>query len=59
MTSEELFETVCSKAKEFGMTAKNDGRTIIEPKGNAIIRKNILNVSFKEGAAYFGFLNPE
>ena len=59
MTSEELFETVRSKAEEFGMTAKNNGRTINEPKGNAIIRKNILDVSFKEGAAYFGFLNPE
>ena len=59
MTSEELFKTVCDKARAFGMNAKNDGRTIIEPKGNAIIRKNILDISFKDGTAYFGFLNPE
>ncbi len=59
MTSEELCEKVCNKAVEFGMNAKNDRRTIIDPKGNAIIRKNLLDSSFKDGSAYFGLLNPE
>ena len=59
MTSEELFEKVCNKAVEFGMNAKNNGRNIIELKGNAIIRKNLLDMSFNDGSAYFGFINPE
>ena len=59
MTAEELFENVLSKAKEFGLVEKNDGRTIIEPKGNSIIRKNLLDVSFADGSAYFGFLSSE
>ena len=59
MTAEELFKVVCDKARDFGMNAKNNGRTIIEPKGNAVIRKNLLDGSFKEGGAYFGFLSPE
>lgn len=59
MTAEELFEVVCAKAKDFGLVAKNDGRTIVEPKGNAIIRSNLIDVSFNDGSAYFGFLSAE
>lgn len=59
MTAEELFECVFAKAKDFGLIVKNEGRTIIDPKGNAIIRSNLLDSSFKEGSAYFGFLSSE
>lgn len=59
MTAEDLFEVVCAKAKDFGLVAKNDGRTIVEPKGNAIIRSNLIDVSFNDGSAYFGFLSAE
>lgn len=59
MNAEKLFSCVLSKAKEFGLIAKNDGRTIIEPKGNSIIRKNLLDISFNEGSAFFGFLSSE
>ena len=59
MTAEELFEVVCAKAKDFGLVAKNDGKTIVEPKGNAIIRSNLIDVSFNDGSAYFGFLSAE
>ncbi len=59
MNANELFEIVLAKAEEYGLIAKNDGRTIVEPKGNAIIRNNLLDVSFNEGSAYFGFLSAE
>ena len=59
MTAQELFDRVVNKAKEFGLIAKNDGRTIVEPKGNSIIRNNLLDVSFEEGSAYFGFLSSD
>ena len=59
MTAEELFNDVLSKAKEFGLTAKNDGRQIKDPQGNSIIRKNLIPASFNDGSAYFGFLNSE
>jgi 5-methylcytosine-specific restriction protein B len=59
MTAEELFNAICNKARDFGMVAKNDGRTIVEPKGNAIIRNNLLDLSFNDGSAFFGFLSPE
>lgn len=59
MTAEELFDKVLKKAKEFGLVAKNDGRTIIEPKGNSIIRNNLIPASFNDGSAYFGFLSSE
>lgn len=57
MTADELFDLVVAKAKEFGMNPKNDGKTIIEPKGNAIIRKDFI--SFNDGSAYFGFLSAD
>lgn len=59
MTAEELFEKVIAKAKEFGMNPKNDGRSIIDPKGNTVVRNNLLDISFTDGSAYFGFLNAE
>lgn len=59
MTADELFNTIVAKAKDFGLIAKNDGRTIVDPKGNAIIRNNLFDVSFSDGSAYFGFLSPE
>ena len=59
MTAEELFEIVVSKAKEFGLIAKNEGRNITEPKGNSIIRKNLIDMSFNDGSAFFAFLNSD
>lgn len=59
MTAEELFNNVLSKAKVFGLTAKNDGRTIIDPKGNSIIRNNLLPMSFSDGSAFFSFLSSD
>lgn len=57
MTAKELFRIVVDKAKDFGMKAKNDGRTIVDPKGNTTVRNNLLDVSYADGSAYFGFLN--
>lgn len=59
MTAKELFDSVFSKAQEFGLIAKNEGRNIIDPKGNSIIRKNLIDESFKKGEAFFGFLNNQ
>lgn len=59
MTADELFNIVLEKAKSFGMVPKNDRKQIIESKGNAVVRNNLLDVSFAEGSAYFGFLNGE
>ena len=59
MDVQELFELVINKAKSFGLQPKNEGGTIIDLKGNAIIRKNILDLSFSEGTAYFGIISPE
>lgn len=59
MTSEELFNKVCEKAKEFGLNAKNKKQNIIDPKGNTIIRENLGSEAFNKGTAYFGFINPE
>ena len=42
MSAEELFDIVLTKAKDFGLVAKNDGRKIEEPKGNSIIRNNLI-----------------
>lgn len=59
MTANELFDKTLAQAKEFGLVAKNDGRTIVDPKGNAIIRNNLPDVSFNDGSAYFGFLSED
>lgn len=59
MTAKELFDNVYQKAIEFGMLAKNDRDTIIDTKGNAIVRENLFDISFHEETAYFGFLSPE
>lgn len=59
MNSEELYEKVFSKAKEFGLIEKNEGRNIIDPKGNTIIRNNLLDISFNDGSAFFAFLSSE
>lgn len=59
MTAKELFDIVCQKAIDFGMVAKNNGATITNVKGNAIVRENISNKAFVEGKAFFGFLSPE
>ena len=59
MNVEELFVSVLSKAKDYGLVAKNEGRTIIESKGNSIIRNNLLDISFNDGSAFFAFLSSE
>lgn len=59
MTAEDLYNRIRTKAEEYGLVAKNEGRTIIEPKGNSIIRNNLISASFNDGSAYFGFLNSE
>ena len=59
MTAEELFNATLVKAKEFGLVAKNDGRTIVDPKGNTVIRNNLLPQSFNDGTAFFGFISAE
>ena len=59
MTAKELFQAVLEKAKEFGLTAKNDRRTIIDPKGNAIIRENLEAPAFSDGSAFFAFIRSE
>ena len=59
MTAKELFDKVYAQAKDMGMNYKNEGHQIVNPKGNAIIRKNLEENAFTEGAAYWGFLNPE
>jgi len=59
MTAKELFDEVYARAKDMGMDHKNEGHQIVNPKGNAIVRKNLEENAFKEGAAYWGFLNPE
>ena len=56
MTAKELFEIVFNKARDYGMKAKNDGRTIVDNKGNTIVRNNLSDASFADGSAYFGFL---
>lgn len=59
MTAKELFQTVLDKAKEFGLTAKNERRAIIDPKGNAIIRENLEAPAFTDGSAFFSFISSE
>ena len=59
MTADELFKIVFEKAKSFGLIAKNEGRTIIDPKGNSIIRNNLFSMSFNDGSAFFAFLSSE
>lgn len=59
MTSNELFTKVFDKAKEFGLVAKNERNTIVEPKGNAVIRDNLYEKSFNQGSAFFGFISRE
>lgn len=59
MNAEELFKTVFSKAKEYGLLEKNEGRNITDPKGNVIIRNNLLDISFNDGSAFFAFLSSE
>lgn len=59
MSAKELFDLVYAKAVSFGMVAKNDGKTIVNAKGNTIVRNNLLDVSFSDGSAYFGFIGDE
>lgn len=59
MTAEELYELVLNKAKDFGMKPKNPERIQTDPKGNAIVRKNIIPISFQEGSAYFGIISKD
>ncbi len=59
MTAQELFELVKAKAKLLGLNEKNDRQTIIDPKGNAIIRENIADLAFTDKKAYFGFIGEE
>ena len=59
MNSVELFNKVFDKAKEFGLIAKNDGKNIVDHKGNSVIRNNLYEKSFNQGSAYFGFISRE
>ncbi len=59
MTAEKLLNQVLNKARTFGFLPKNNGRVIDEPKGNSILRNNLLDLSFNDGSAYFGILNAE
>lgn len=59
MKAEELFDEVYAQAQRMGMNYKNKGHQIENPKGNTIVRKNLEKNAFKDGAAYWGFLNPE
>ena len=59
MTAKDLSEIVCAKAQEFGLIAKNEGRSIIDPKGNAIIRQNLEALAFNDGSAFFAFIRSE
>jgi len=59
MTAKDLLQVVLEKAKEFGLTAKNDRRSIKDPKGNAIIRENIESGAFSDGSAFFAFISNE
>ena len=57
MTAEELFDKLLDKAEEFGMVPQNGEKEASNPKGNAIVRKNIKADAFKDGKAFFGFIN--
>lgn len=57
MTAEELFDKLLDKAEEFGMIPQNGEKEASNPKGNAIVRKNIKADAFKDGKAFFGFIN--
>lgn len=56
MTAEELFDKLLDKAEEFGMVPQNGEKEASNPKGNAIVRKNIKADAFKDGKAFFGFI---
>lgn len=57
MTAEELFDKLLDKAEEFGMVPQNGEKEASNPKGNAIVRKNIKADAFMDGKAFFGFIN--
>lgn len=59
MTAKELFLDVFEKAKEFGLTPKNDRSYIKNPKGNAIIREKMEASDFSDGSAFFAFISNE
>ena len=59
MTASELYDNVIAKAKEFGMVPKNEFNTIIDPKGNAIVRKNISSEAYTNGSAFFSIISEE
>lgn len=59
MTAEELYDIVIDKAKEFGMVPKNNFSSIVEARGNAIIRKNISAEAYTNGTAFFSIISEE
>jgi 5-methylcytosine-specific restriction protein B len=59
MTANELFDKILAQAEKFGLVAKNEGSKIINSKGNAIIRNNLVPESFDDGKAYFGFISED
>lgn len=59
MNAKDLFALVLNKAKEFGLVAKNEGNTIVDPKGNAVIRYNLSDSAYSEGDAFFSFISKE
>lgn len=42
-----------------GLKAKNSRQTIVEPRGNVIVRENISDSAFADEKAYFGFIAEE
>lgn len=59
MTAEELYNDLLEKAKSFGMVPQNANNEPLNPKGNAIVRKNIKLEAFTNGGQYFGFINKD
>lgn len=54
MNAKELFEKVSEKAKEFGLIPRNE-----DPKGNAIIRKNLFDKDPNNQLPFFGFCSKD
>lgn len=57
MKATELFEKVLARAKDFGLMPKNNGKTLEDAHGNAVVRNNLSTEAFHDGKAYFGFIN--
>ena len=59
MTSEQLFQLILEKGKEFGLDPRSKSEP--NPKGNAVLRKNLYSSNATGAEAkdpYFGFISP-